>query len=228
MEAEVDRIWGELSFEARWQSEAERVEAREALRRFLGYHERAERELLETESGRRARVDVVTPSGVEETVTVTGFIDRIEQDDSGRLVAIDLKNMRNIVPVKDIPEHGQLGIYQLLLQRGEDPSVAEESGEAPEPAALSEVETDPARETGGAALVQLRIDEGRGSTQARVQFQEPLVPDDSGRTWIESRLGEAVEVLRAADVVATAGPACTYCAYARTCPAQPEGTPVIP
>lgn len=228
MEAEVDRIWGELSFEARWQSEAERVEARAALSRFLGYHERAERELLGTESGRRAQVDVRTPSGGAETVTVTGFIDRIERDDSGRLVAIDLKNMRSAVPPKDIPEHGQLGIYQLLLQRGEERGTADDADTGDDPDAGEASSTAPMQEVGGAALVQLRIDEGRGSTQARVQFQEPLTPDDSGRTWIESRLGEAVEVLRADEVVATAGPACTYCAYARTCPAQPEGNQVIP
>lgn len=222
MEAEVDRIWGELAFEARWQSEAERVQAAEALRRFLGYHERAERELLATESGMRAEVEVITPSGGVETVTLTGFIDRIEQDADGRLVAIDLKNMRTPVPVKEVPEHGQLGIYQLLLQRGAEPP-ADEASEDPEGG-----ESGSTREVGGAALVQLRLDEGRGSTQARVQFQEALVPDESGRTWIESRLGEAVEVLRSQEVVATAGSACTYCAYARTCPARAEGTMVIP
>ena len=36
MDAEVDRVWSELRFEAGWQSESERREARAALARFLG------------------------------------------------------------------------------------------------------------------------------------------------------------------------------------------------
>ena len=118
MDAEVDRVWSELRFEAGWQSESERREARAALARFLGYHLRADRELVGTETRVGAEVVVPTPDGGTETVRLSGFIDRVERDGQGRLVPIDLKNMRYPVAQKDIPEHGQLGVYQLLLREG--------------------------------------------------------------------------------------------------------------
>ena len=130
MDAEVDRVWSELRFEAGWQSESERREARAALARFLGYHLRADRELVDTETRVGAEVVVPTPDGGDETVRLSGFIDRVERDAQGRLVPIDLKNMRNPVAHKDIPEHGQLGVYQLLLREGgmapADPERADE------------------------------------------------------------------------------------------------------
>ena len=158
---------------------------------------------------------VTTPSGETDRVALSGFVDRIERDDDGRLVAIDLKNMRSAVSGKQIPEHGQLGVYQLLLERGAASDLS-----------LSESLPDTPRPVGGAALVQLRLDAGRGSTEAKVQFQEPVRPDEP--TWVEQRLGAAAEVLRSHTVVATVGSACQYCSYATTCPAQPEGEQVIP
>lgn len=214
MDAEVDRIWSELRFEARWQSDAERARARAALERFLGYHRAGRRELISTETSLRAMVDVVTPSGRADAVALSGMVDRIERDDQGRLVAIDLKNMKSAVANKDVPEHGQLGVYQLLLHRGE---VADDhaAGSAPRP-------------VGGAALVQLLLDEGRGSTAAKVQMQEPLEIVDDEPTWVELRLGEAADIIRSSPIVARPCPACTYCAYRADCPAQPEGEQVLP
>lgn len=214
MQEAVDRIWGELVFDARWQSEAERARAGAALYRFLDYHRRADRELLGTEVPIRAVVPVSTPSGDVQEVRLSGVIDRIERDADGRLVAIDLKNMKQQVPVKDIPEHGQLGIYQMLLEHGEIPSEVVE-------------ETVP-RPVGGAALVQLRLDEGRGSTSAKVQFQGPIPSDGAEPSWVEIKLGQAAEVLRDDTIHATVGSACRFCAFATACPAQPEGEQVTP
>lgn len=215
MDAAVDRVWSELRFEARWQSASERREARAALARFLGYHQRQDRELVDTELRVAARVSVPTPSGGEEQVQLSGFVDRVERDADGRLVPIDLKNMRHPVPTKDIPEHGQLGVYQLLLREAglDGQAAVAESGE-------------PGVPVGGAALVQLRVDESSSEGQARVQFQEAL-PEERP-TWVEVRLGQAAELLRAEAFVATVGQACTYCAYASACPAKPRGRQVTP
>lgn len=214
MEEQLDRIWSELRFDARWQSEAERAQARAALSRFLDYHRAAERELLATEISVRTEVEVSRASGEPDHVSLTGTIDRVERDDDGRLVAIDLKNMRNAVSRRDVDEHGQLGVYQLLLRQG-DLSDGVGAGEVP-------------REVGGAALVQLRIDEGRGSTAAKTQFQAALEAVEGEPLWVEQRLAEAVEVLRSGDVVARAGRACDYCAYTQTCSAKAEGEQVVP
>ena len=222
MDAEVDRVWSELRFEARWQSEAERREARAALARFLGYHQRGDRELVGTEAHVQAEIVVPTPDGGQESVGLSGYVDRVERDDEGRLVAIDLKNMKRPVPAKEVPEHGQLGVYQLLLREG-GLAVA---GEADHEADHEVLGGGRSVGVGGAALVQLRVDEGRGSTDAKVQFQDPLGPERP--TWVEVKLGEAAHIVRTEAFVATVGPACTFCAFRSACPARAEGEQVIP
>ena len=139
---EVDRIWSELRFEARWQSQAERREARAALSRFLAYHVRRDRELVDTEAfvgtrGRRARPRTAAPTPSTCAASSTGSSATARAASS----PIDLKNMRGGVREKDIPEHGQLGVYQLIIREGG-------------------LDGEPAPEVGGAALVQLRIPAG--------------------------------------------------------------------
>ena len=211
MDAEVDRVWSELRFEATWQSQAERAEARAALSRFLVYHDRADRELVGAESAVGAFAAVPTPDGIQ-TVRLTGFIDRVERDGAGRVVPIDLKNMRYGVPEREIPEHGQLGVYQLILREGGLTATSAENG-TPE-------------EVGGAALVQLRIAAAKDSAGPKVQFQEAL--GDEQPTWVEVKLGSAAHLLRTERFVATVGPACRYCAYLTACPAQALGEQVTP
>ena len=211
MDAEVDRIWSELRFEAAWQAQAERAEARAALSRFLVYHDRADRELVGAESGVSAVVNVPTVDGFEQ-VRLTGYIDRVERDSNGRLVPIDLKNMRFGVPDREIPEHGQLGVYQLMLREGGLTGTPEGNGEPVE--------------VGGAALVQLRLPAAKGAADPKVQFQEAL--SQEWPTWVEVKLGAAARTLRTEDFTATAGHACRYCAFKTSCPAWPAGEPVTP
>ncbi len=101
----------------------------------------------------------------------------------------------------DVPEHAQLGVYQLLLR---------ENGER----------------TGGAALVQLRVGEKGEPTAPKVQVQAAL-PDERP-TWVELELGEAAALLRREDFPARPNRGCTFCAYQRICPAQAAGEQVVP
>ncbi len=211
MDAEVERVWSELRFEAAWQSQVERKEARAALSRFLVYHDRADRELVGAELGVSAVINVPTPDGFE-SVRLTGYIDRVERDARGHLVPIDLKNMRNGVKASDIPEHGQLGVYQLMLREGGLTATPEGNGE-------------PA-EVGGAALVQLRLPAAKGAEDPKVQFQEALPQE--WPTWVEVKLGAAARTVRTEDFTASVGPACRYCDFKTSCPAWPAGEPVAP
>ncbi|MBK9737955.1 MAG: ATP-dependent helicase [Actinobacteria bacterium] len=223
MDAQVDRIWSELRFEARWQSESERREARSALERFLAYHVRRDRELIDTEAAVGAVVTVPTPDGGDDSVRLRGFIDRVERDGQGRVVPIDLKNMRRGVPDAEIPEHGQLGVYQLLLR--ESGALGRTEGDALG-GAQGDALDGPRVDVGGAALVQLRVPAGKGAVEPKVQFQEAL--GDQSPTWVERKLGQAAQTIRREAFPATLGPSCRFCAYRSACPAQPEGEQVAP
>lgn len=200
MDALVDRVWSDLRFESAWQSAAERAEARDALMRFLVYHLRADRRLVASEESEEAFVDVPTPAGGTERVHLRGFLDRIEIDSEGRLVAIDLKNMKNPPAESKVPEHAQLGVYQSLLRAA-------------------------GHEVGGAALVQLRVNAGKGAVEPKVQFQEPL--EQVSPTWVDLELGAAAQTLRTEEFNAVLGSHCKFCAHKRNCPAQPEGEQVV-
>lgn len=206
MAAEVERIWPAVAYEARWQSAAEERQARAALGRLLAYHEAQERELVSTEASVHAEVTVPTPDGATDTVALTGFIDRVERAADGGLVAIDLKNMKSAFSAHEVEDHGQLGVYQLMLREGG-------LGDGPQPVS-------------GAALVQLRLGAGKDSPMPKVQEQDPI--GDDRPSWIEQRLGEAASVIRSEDFPAVAGRHCRYCAYSSACPAQPEGGQVAP
>ena len=151
----------------------------------------------------RAEIEVPTEDG-SEIVQLTGFADRIERDADGRLVPIDLKNMRTPPPDSHVPEHGQLGVYQLLVER--NPPNEEEN-------AVS----------GGAALVQLRA--GTADGFPKVQFQAPIADDP---TWIMDRLGEAVTILREERFTPRVGRQCDYCAFTASCPTKVESGDLVP
>jgi superfamily I DNA/RNA helicase/RecB family exonuclease len=196
----VDRVWRDLRFDAQWQSASERAEARLALSRFLVYHLRADRELVGSELHYSSDIEVPTPSGGVEEVRLRGYLDRIERDMQGRVVAIDLKNIKSPSSDATLGEHAQLGVYQLLLRENGD-------------------------EVGGAALVQLRVPAGKGADDPKVQFQEPIPTEPP--TWVEIELGQAAELLRNEGFVARPNKNCTFCSYRLVCPSQRSGEQVL-
>ena len=200
MDEFVDRVWSTVEFEARWRSASERTEARRSLERFLRYHLAAVRELVDSERYLQFDVPVVRPDASTEEVTIRGYIDRIERDSEGRLFAVDLKTTASVPTKAETEQHGQLGLYQLLLR---EDYRADASGE----------------DVGGAALVQLRKDAGAKDPGPKEQVQAPLSTDGEA-TWIETALGQAAQVIRDEDITAHVGKQCTYCAFAALCPAK--------
>ena len=197
MQELINSSWRNVVYESHWQSTSELAQAREAAARFLRYHHQSDRVYLEAEQSLTAEVNVTTPAGETDTINLTGFVDRVERDPSGRLVAIDLKNMKTSVPANKIPEHGQLGVYQLLLKERQSPEEVEPSI--------------------GAALVQLRVEEKTGMPkvqgQAAIDFTQTP-------TWIEQRLGEAAEIIRSEAFIPIPGEECRFCSYHSVCPTK--------
>jgi superfamily I DNA/RNA helicase/RecB family exonuclease len=211
MQALINNSWRNVVYESHWQSASELAHAREAASRFLRYHHQSDRVYLEAEQLLTTEVQVTTPSGDTDTISLTGFVDRVERDPSGRLVAIDLKNMKTAVPTTKIPEHGQLGVYQLLLQDRQPDAVTEEHAEQ-----HAEEHTTPDQSI-GAALVQLRVEDKTG--MPKIQGQAAIDFGESP-SWIEQRLGEAAEIIRNEEFIPIPGEECRYCSYHSVCPVK--------
>jgi superfamily I DNA/RNA helicase/RecB family exonuclease len=197
----VDKVWGQIPFRTPWSAAKERAEIEQALTRFVQWHGRpGARTVLATEQ--RLRAEVTLPDG--QRVALTGFADRLEVDQDGRVVVIDLKTTKYPPTDKELATNPQLGLYQHAVRHG---AVDDLLGRPGEP--------------GGAELVQLRKSV-RGAV--KVQTQAPQEPGDDGHTAIESQLMEAVAAVRSEEFEARAGDHCQRCAFQPICPVKGAGT----
>jgi RecB family exonuclease len=215
----LESVWSQLAFDAHWLSAVERVEAESALERFLTWQEaRPQLTLLGTEVEFSCDIDLGT-----DRVHLTGSADRVERDPDGRIRIVDFKTSKTTPTAADVALHDQLGVYQLAVQQG----------------AFAGVVGDGAR-PGGAELVYLRLpdgDSGYPKTFQQASLDDvpfPLKLDDAESdlraaqpTWVHRRLAEAAGIIRREDHDARLGPACRYCPFRTSCPAQPVGQQVV-
>ncbi len=196
----VDSVWNQLAFEAPWRSALERANARDALARFLAWHasERG-RELVGTEQ--RFEVEVSVGG---RTVVLRGSMDRVELDAGGSVHVVDLKTSKTAPTARQIAEHVQLGVYQLVVAQG---AVTEGSG------------------AGGAELVQLK--HGTRDGLPKVQHQEPPEVGPSGFTWVEEALRRGVGRMVTESFPPTPNQYCDVCSFRSACPAFDDGRQVV-
>jgi RecB family exonuclease len=209
----IDQVWAELGFEAVWQSRAERVAASDSVRRFLTWHTaRPERTFVASELSFDVTVDVG-----ELGVRLRGSFDRVEVDSDGAVRIADLKTTKSKLPSHDLPEHPQMGVYQVAVREGALDTVADEARvEVGLPAA------GVAPPVGGAELVLLRL--GRGDAPD-VQAQVPI---GEGVTWVDVALTGVDAAVRSETFPARPGDSCRFCSFRRACPASDEGREVLP
>jgi RecB family exonuclease len=105
---------------------------------------------------------------------VTGVIDRIEHNDSGALLVVDLKTGSHSTD-SQVVDNAQMLSYQIAL---ETPELLEDLGIAPAP-------------LGGACL--LFVKSGVRGKRYRLAVQEPLGPDT--KAALLERIERAVEVI---------------------------------
>jgi RecB family exonuclease len=197
----VDSVWGRIVFRTPWSASRERAEVESALGRFLDWHcAPGARTVLATE--RHLTAEVTLPDG--QQVRLNGYADRLELDEAGRVVVVDLKTSKTPPTDKDLPDNAQLGLYQHAVQHG---AVDDLLGAPGQP--------------GGAELVQLRR-EVRG--KVKVQPQAPQLPDDEGRLPVEVQLMTAARVVRSEVFQAQPGKHCDYCQFHAICPTKASGT----
>ena len=198
---QVDKVWGQIPFRTPWSGDRERAEVEAALTRFVDWHSRpGARTVLGTEEELTA--EVTLPDG--ERVRLTGYADRLEVDDDGRVVVIDLKTTKYPPADKDLATNPQLGLYQLAVKHGAVDALLDRPGEP-----------------GGAELVQLRRSV-RGSV--KVQIQPPQEVGEDGCTEIERQLMAAAAAVRSESFEARVGDHCRRCSFQAICPAKGAGT----
>ena len=204
----VDQVWGQMVFRTPWAQGRERAAVQEALDRFVAWHNRPDaRTTVATEAHLEA--EVALPDG--QVVRLNGYADRLELDEDGRVVVVDLKTGKRPPSAAEVAEHAQLGLYQLAVDHG----------------AADAYVGRPAT-SGGAELVQLRVGEGMPKVQAQppqdAAPDDPADPDEPAARLVERQLMQAVAAVRAEEFVARAGKHCDYCAFHAICPTKTPGT----
>ncbi|WP_344151165.1 ATP-dependent DNA helicase [Nocardioides koreensis] len=196
----VDEVWERMEFRTPWSRARERAAVADAINRFVAWHQRpGARLLLATEPKVRAEVEL--PDG--QVVRLHGYADRLELDEDGRVVVVDLKTGKYPPTGPEVEKHAQLGLYQLAVEHG----AADET--AGRPVA-----------SGGAELVQLRVGEGL----PKIQAQSPQPRPAGGVRLIEEQLMQAASTLRSEEFVARPGGHCERCTFQAICPDKAAGT----
>jgi superfamily I DNA/RNA helicase/RecB family exonuclease len=187
----VDELWQHLDFGSSWYSARQRAQAEQMVAKFLDWQRSNPRELVAVEH--RLRVSL-------GDITITGQVDRIERDEDGAAIVVDLKTGTRPSD-GDLDRNPQLGVYQLAVLLG----AFEQLG---------------LTEPGGAELVHV----GKAALKAsvRVQAQRSL-RDDPDPQWAR-QLVETVATGMAGPVfTATANPGCRVCPVASCCPVDERG-----
>lgn len=201
--AEVEAVWDRLAFRTPWSRQRELARIRKAVARFVAWHRDNPREFLRAEEHFSSVVDVEG-----RAVRLTGFADRLEIDDDGRVVVVDFKSARAAPTGPAVAANLQLALYQYAVDSG---AVDEAAGR---PVA-----------SGGAELVQLGIDDD--STRAKVQAQPPHADQGAEREQLRAGLARAADLVRAEVFPATAGPHCRDCPFVAICPAKGAGSVTV-
>ena len=193
----IDEIWHHLDFGSAWYSRKQRELAHRMVAKFLAWHRSNPRELVEVEQELRVRIG---------QVEITGRVDRLERDERGAAVIVDLKTGSAAPAGSDLDRNPQLGVYQLAVLLG----AFERFG---------------LTEPGGAELVQV----GKAALRAevKVQRQRPL-SDDPDPDWAATLVETVAAGMPGPVFRATANPGCRVCPVRSCCPVHPDGAQVTP
>ncbi|HSZ39531.1 MAG TPA: ATP-dependent DNA helicase [Trebonia sp.] len=191
----IDDIWHHLDFGSVWYGSRQRELAERMVRKFLDWHVSNPRDLLATEEALHVRVG---------QVEITGRVDRLERDDQGRGVIVDLKTGSSAPREEELGRHPQLGVYQLAVLLG-----------AFERLGLTE--------PGGAELVQ--VGKGGFTARAKVQHQRAL-SEDQEPGWAQDLVDAVAKGMAGPVFHARVNPGCRTCPVSSCCPVSPDGTQV--
>ncbi|MEU7756777.1 ATP-dependent DNA helicase [Micromonospora sp. NPDC049171] len=187
-----------IELAARWMAGPERDRAEAMVDKLLRWLATNPRRLLAIEHEFAVRLD-----DPNRPVDLTGRVDRLEVDEAGRLVVIDLKTGKSTaVTGSELAEHPQLGAYQAAVEAGAFAEFGDESG--------------------GAALVQL----GTSAKDAREQNQ-PAAGEGPAAGWATALVRRTADTMAAATFAAVANSKCRVCPVRTSCPVSGQGRQVV-
>ncbi|MCW2637936.1 MAG: UvrD/REP helicase, partial [Dactylosporangium sp.] len=191
----VDYVAGRfdaIELSARWLAGRERQRAEAMLDKLIGWLAENPRRLIAIERDFLVRLG--------DDLQIRGRVDRLELDESGRLVVVDLKTGRSTPTEAEVADHPQLAAYQAAIEAG----AFDESAEA-----------------GGAALVHL----GGARNGARVQGQAALAEtEDPG--WAREMVSRTAQTMAASTFHAVLNNKCRVCPVRTSCPISGNGRQV--
>lgn len=185
-----------IELAAAWLAGRERDRSQEMLGKLTRWLAENPRRLVAIEREFTVRLDAEPP------IDLVGRVDRLEVDDQGRLVVIDLKTGKTTTATgAELPEHPQLGAYQVAVEAGAFP------------------EGD---ESGGAALVQL----GTTHKDAKEQVQ-PALAETGDPGWAHEMVHRTAATMAASTFVAKVNDKCRVCPVKSSCPVSGKGRQVV-
>lgn len=205
--AELTRRWPELGMKDNWEGRVDFTRAESMVRKLAAY-------VIAMRSAGRSLLAVEQDFSVDiGRATLRGQVDRLEIDEAGRLVIVDLKTGKSTPRKDDLARHPQLGAYQAAVLAG----AFEETG----PREADGVDD---AGTGGAELVQL----GTSVIDVKVQSQEPLTAQSD---WATGLIGQASELMSGHEFESRHDPSRPgagghICRIPHICPICPEGKQV--
>ncbi|MFT4087471.1 MAG: ATP-dependent DNA helicase [Gordonia sp. (in: high G+C Gram-positive bacteria)] len=199
----LHEIWDRVASPAEWFGKRELERAEAMLVNFREWLRYSRDELNQAAVEIDLSATVPPSEGDDLAVRLVGRIDRLETDEQGRPVVVDVKTGKTVVTAAEAEAHPQLAAYQLAL-------------------ILGGVEGIPAGDTGGGRLVF--VNSANQKTGAAQRIQDPLTPEQVDE-WI-GVVRNAARASMGPRFAATLNSGCQHCSLATSCPAQLRGKAV--
>lgn len=184
---ELHRRWPELGVPETWESVHLKERAENMLRKFADYVIRARkddgRQLVAVEGS----FAVLITGGARDAL-LRGRVDRLEIDDQGRYVVVDLKTGKSAPTRNELEKHPQLGAYQVALAAGAGAVMAAQGTGHSNAPLRCDLQGPAVADSGGAVLVQL----GKNTVNVSVQTQDALSHQD---TWAKELVSAAADLV---------------------------------
>lgn len=194
LRAEIDARWAQLGLPPGWVNDQRRARAHAMAHWLAAFYTRSREggwSLVEPEAGFRVELG---------RAVLAGSVDRLEQDAEGRLRVIDYKTGSSAPTRSDLPQHPQLGTYQVAVSEGGFAAGTESAG---------------------AALVQL----GKIANRRNLVMEQPALDRAEDPQWAHRLIEQTADGMAAAEVTARVDDTfCGSCPVTSSCPLRPEGS----